>query len=320
MEASERPGHRGVIIFGEVLWDLFPGGEEVLGGAAFNLAWNLRGFDLDPLIVTRVGDDALGERAVESFREWKLDAAGVQRDPGRPTGTVRVTVSGGEPSFEIVADQAYDRIDGEAALEAIGATSDEFLYHGTLALRSEVSRSALESIRRETALPGLVDVNLRPPWWTFDIVERAIRGARVVKVNDDELITLGDLHGLGSEDLADIAEKLRSRWDLETLLVTRGENGAWALGGDGGPRDGDDRDGAAWGSVDATAVEVVDTVGAGDAFLAVFVLGRRRAWDSGMILRRAVDFAASVCTLQGAITQDLSFYRGWLERWEEAGA
>ena len=67
------------------------------------------------------------------------------------------------------------------------------------------------------------------------------------------------------------------------------------------------------------AVEVVDTVGAGDAFLAVFVLGRRRAWDSGTILRRAVDFAASVCTLRGAITRDRSFYRKWLERWEEAG-
>jgi len=101
------------LVFGEVLYDSFPDGSVVLGGAPFNVAWHLRGFGLNPLFISRVGDDELGERIIAAMSEWGMDTRGVQRDPGHPTGRVVVSIRNNEPSFEIVPEQAYDFIAGE---------------------------------------------------------------------------------------------------------------------------------------------------------------------------------------------------------------
>ena len=103
-----------LVIFGEVLFDCFDD-EAVLGGAPFNVAWNLRGFGLDPVLISRVGADGRGEAVRTTMGSWGLDARGLQTDTGRPTGMVTITLEGGEPTFAILPDQAYDRIDaGEA--------------------------------------------------------------------------------------------------------------------------------------------------------------------------------------------------------------
>src|ERR1043165_1777468 len=100
------------LVFGEVLFDEFPDGSTRLGGAPLNVAWHLRGFGLDPLIVTRIGEDALGGLALERMRAAMIDTRGVQVDETRPTGRASVLQADGEgPEFEIPGEQAYDFID-----------------------------------------------------------------------------------------------------------------------------------------------------------------------------------------------------------------
>ena len=134
------------VVFGEVLFDIFPGGESVLGGAPFNVAWNLQGLGLEPLFISRVGNDELGERVLGSMRDWGMDTRGVQLDRTHPTGTVGIELDGAEPTYTIHPNQAYDHIDPTAAIDALGDERPALLYHGSLALRQPVSRGALSRL------------------------------------------------------------------------------------------------------------------------------------------------------------------------------
>ena len=170
-EASERysgPASRPVV-FGEVLFDDFEDGSTVIGGAAFNLAWNLESFGLAPLFISRVGSDRLGEQVLEAMKSCGMDIAGVQLDNELPTGTVSVRVREGQPGYTINDRQAYDAIDAAGALEALGETPVSMLYHGSLALRVERSRGALEGRADRLAGEIFIDTNLRQPWWRKDL-------------------------------------------------------------------------------------------------------------------------------------------------------
>ena len=157
------------IVFGEALFDTFPDGQRVLGGAPFNVAWHLGGFGLKPLFVSRVGDDGPGRELLARMSAWGLETRAVQRDPHHPTGNVQVRIANDQPSFEIEAEQAYDYIDSAEVREVVGSPSNAVLYHGSLAIRSDISRQALETIA--TPEQGIVcDLNLRPPWWTRERV------------------------------------------------------------------------------------------------------------------------------------------------------
>ena len=121
------------LIFGEVLFDQFPDGSVVLGGAPFNVAWHLQAFELAPVLVSRVGDDPLGRQIRGALKDWGMSAAGLQLDSIHPTGTVQVSLNNGEPSFDIVKDRAYDFIEA-TALPPVDNVS--VLYHGSLAWRN----------------------------------------------------------------------------------------------------------------------------------------------------------------------------------------
>jgi len=287
------------IVFGEVLFDRFPDGSEVLGGAPFNVAWNLRALGLDPLLVSRVGEDALGTRILDAMADWGLDTSGVGRDPRHPTGTVEVTLEEGEPRFEITAGRAYDFV---AASELPAGAGGGLLYHGSLALRTEAARLALDRLRTRAAGPSLMDVNLRDPWWSPESVAGWMAAATWVKLNEDELASLVP----GETGLERRAGRLLGQGDLQGVVVTRGADGAYACGRDGWVLEPDP----------VAAPAVVDTVGAGDAFSSVLILGLTRSWPWERTLARAQAFAAAVVGLRGATTDDESFYRRFLEDWE----
>ena len=124
---SERP-----CIFGEVLFDHFPDGRRVLGGAPFNVAWHLQAFGESPLLVSRIGGDPEGETVAGAMSDWGLDRSGLQVDSRLPTGRVEVSIEDGEPHYDIVHPSAWDAIE---PWEPAGRCS--LLYHGTLALRDE---------------------------------------------------------------------------------------------------------------------------------------------------------------------------------------
>ena len=261
-------------IFGEVLFDHFPDGSAVLGGAPFNVAWHLRGLGERPLFIGRVGHDDRGRRIRSAMADWGMDLAGLQTDFVHPTGCVRVEWQDGEPSYAILADQAYDFIQTTALpdLEDVA-----FLYHGSLAARQPVSRTALDALLSGVDSPVIFDVNLRSPWWRETDIRRWMARADWVKLNRDEWAQLSSSAHPTETDARTFIESHA----LRGLLLTQGKAGALALTADG----------ERYEVRPARAGRVVDTVGAGDAFTAIFLLGQLRGWTLARTLERAQDFA-----------------------------
>jgi fructokinase len=273
------------LIFGEVLFDRFPDGRTVLGGAPLNVAWHLRRFGEQPLLVSRVGADELGDALLERLQAGGLDTDGIQVDAERPTGAVDVSIVDDEPQFLIPPTQAFDFIDPAdvPAIEAVGV-----VYHGTLAARAPISAAALRSIR-SSGLPTFIDVNLRAPWWDRGAVEGWLIGADWLKLNAFELLELGG--GTAGRSLLERAQSLRRRFRLGAVVVTCGRQGSFVV------------------TAEATAAEradrkpddFIDAVGAGDAFSAVALLGLAHGWPLRLTLQRASAFAAAICAVRGAV-------------------
>ncbi|MEJ2345704.1 MAG: carbohydrate kinase [Gammaproteobacteria bacterium] len=299
---TRQPGRP--IIFGEVLFDRFEDGSAVLGGAPFNVAWHLQGLGLRPLFVSRVGDDAAGRRVLDTMAAWGMDTSGVQRDARHPTGAVQVTLDAGQPSYEILPDQAYDFVDLAPLLESAADASLSLLYHGTLAARSPASRETLFALHERLGLPAFVDINLRAPWWRHDLVERAIAAARWVKLNDDEMAEVLERDAVAGDSIDGEAQAMCQRLGLDLVIVTRGGAGACFA-----------RKGEVWCDEPAAVEKVVDTVGAGDAFAAVAILGLTKGWSPPRILRRALGFAAEICQVRGATVDDPTLYRKQWNQW-----
>ncbi len=286
------------VIFGEVLFDHFPDGARVLGGAPFNVAWHLQAFGLAPLFVSRLGNDPAGRDVQEAMSDWGMDLAGVQIDDSHPTGMVEITIAGGQPSFHILPHQAYDFIHDTTLAKPIDY---RLLYHGSLALRDQTSRHALETLRRSSSLPVFMDVNLRPPWWDLTSVTSLTQGATWVKLNEDELVSLVP----EETDLEARAEELQARCALELLVITRGAEGVVAR----------TPDGALLSAKPSAQVQVVDTVGAGDAFTSVLLLGLTLGWETRLTLERAQSFASAIVGVRGATVADPVLYQSYRTDW-----
>jgi len=288
-------------VFGEVLFDKFPDGRAVLGGAPFNVAWHLQAFGQAPLFISRIGDDPEGDRVRREMENWGMDMEGLQTDPGLPTGSVSVRFADGEPEYEIAHPAAFDAISSPVG-HFKPLPEFRLLYHGSLALREPASREALQQLK--AARPGItfVDVNLRAPWWCRDQVLDWLHAADWVKLNRGELEQLALTGGYSAEQ----AGRLLEGADLKGLLLTHGSEGAELL-----------TSGGEHHRIEPGAeIEVMDTVGAGDAFAAVMILGLARGWDLAVTLRRAQDFASALCGRRGATVRDITFYRPYVDDWE----
>ncbi|MES9898059.1 MAG: carbohydrate kinase [Sedimenticola sp.] len=289
--------HHSICVFGEVLFDIFPGGERVLGGAPFNVAWHLQAFAAAPLFISRVGDDPMGHEIHQTMLSWGMSTEGLQFDPIHPTGEVDITLTAGEPSYEILPDRAYDYIHGEA----VPPVTPQLLYHGSLALRNRESLQALSVLQTTDECSVFLDVNLRPPWWQRKEVLEMLTHAHWVKLNEHELTQLAGEKG-GIEERA---RQFRQEYALEGLVVTRGDKGAFAM--DGGEQFA--------AITPSPAVEVIDTVGAGDAFTSVLILGLHHGWPLQQTLERAQKFASQLVGRRGATVDDPEFYRMFAEQW-----
>nr|WP_320012490.1 carbohydrate kinase [uncultured Desulfobulbus sp.] len=286
----------GLYIFGEVLFDCFPSGEEVLGGAPFNVAWHLQALGDTPLFISRVGNDVQGDRIVEAMQSWGMNLSALQKDPNRPTGRVNVEIIDNEPQYDIVANSGYDAIDASAL--PLGWQTG-ILYHGTLALREKRSQQALEQLAGQDGQQIFLDVNLRAPWWQKAQVLSWLQKAHWAKMNEHELALLTD----SSQDIGQQMDALLSQCGLEQLIVTCGAEGARVLT--------QQKEHFRFQAKEAPVF--VDTVGAGDAFSAVYIHGLRAGWSLADIGCFAQDFASRVIGLRGATTNDPAFYRNFLQ-------
>lgn len=305
MHATTRPeGRQGGFmssrpcIFGEVLFDHFPDGRRVLGGAPFNVAWHLQAFGAAPYFISRTGADADGESISGGMREWGMDMGGLQTDRELPTGRVQVSFTAGEPAYDIVHPAAWDAIEAP-----VGHPPIALLYHGSLALRERVSRQACQRLRGAAPSVVFIDVNLRPPWWRRESVLEDIDGADWVKLNHDELDQLAP----GGATARSKARDLLDEFSLDGILLTDGSRGAEVLTGRG----------EHFATTPATDIIVKDTVGAGDAMASVMLLGILRQWPLGQCLERAQEFASAIVGQRGATVPDNGFYRKFLDAWSE---
>jgi fructokinase len=270
----------------------------VLGGAPFNVAWHLQAFGMAPVFISRVGDDPLGHRIRDTMHAWEMDTSGLQLDSAHPTGKVEIRFVDGEPEYDIIDQQAYDFIDATAMPPL---QQGAVLYHGSLALRNAISRQALEEIRRRYTPGVLVDVNLRDPWWRQEDILQLVEGGSWVKLNEHELALLVP----GAKDPAEAMAQLRRDSGLELLIVTRGSAGAVAVTAAGEEA-----------RVTPRAVaQVTDTVGAGDAFTSVILLGQAHNWPLSVLLERAQQFASAIVGVRGATVNDAGFYQPFIRDW-----
>jgi len=290
---------KNIQIFGEVLFDHFPDGSCVLGGAPFNVAWHLQAFGQEPCFISRVGRDQTGETVKQAMLDWQMDLSGLQRDIEHPTGAVQVSIEDGEPSYLIVPEQAYDFIE---AKELPPVQHQGLLYHGTLALRHDVSRKALLKLKQQHRGHVFMDVNLREPWWNTDDVLALVDSVDWVKLNHHELQALQanmpDLHSGMSHFL--------QQHRLSGLVVTRGEQGAIAINAAGEVAE----------VAPTRSLNIVDTVGAGDAFASVLMLGIHLDWPLLTTLDRAQAFASALVGCRGATVRDRSFYLRFIDDWQ----
>lgn len=284
-----------LVLFGEALFDCFSAEEQRLGGAPFNVAWHLQAFGEAPLFISRVGEDALGQQIMTAMQQWQMRIDGVQLDSQHPTGTVAIELAGAEPSYTIHNNVAYDFIE-KAKLPSL--SNGAIVYHGSLALRNRTPRAALDFLTHPTSVSVFVDVNLRAPWWDKESVFLALERAKWAKLNEHELVALG----FNSADIAQDMLRMQSHFQLEQLIVTRGQAGALVRSNDG----------KIYQQKPSQALTVKDTVGAGDAFTAMYLHGLIQGWPIQQSLVRAQQFASAVIGLQGAISEDKAFYQSHL--------
>ena len=309
----DNTGTAATIVFGEALVDDFAT-EQVVGGAPFNVARHLAAFMAPQLMITRVGSDHNGETIALEFERFAMAQAGLQRDTIEETGRVIVERGPKGHRFVIVPNQAYDYIAREEALAAARTMDAGAFYFGTLVQRGERSRGTLKALLSATGGTRFLDVNMRDGQVDERIVSDSLHAADIAKVNEDELQMLfGWYFQLGPNDPPMAADETRSAcgallqmFGLQALIVTLGHRGSVYFGAGGVTIDTRDTPSPAF---------VIDTVGAGDAFSAIFLLGRARAWPLELTLARANEFAGAICAIPGAVPRDLGFYDKWMTRW-----
>jgi fructokinase len=229
-----------------------------------------------------------------------MDRSGLQIDSAHPTSTVDITLNDGEPEFDIVANRAIDYIDRYAIPPY---WTSRPLYHGTLAMRRSVSRETLWELKGNSEGLCFMDINLRPPWWSLDEVTKALEGAGCIKVNSDELNQIVQSGSTTEEKVA----WLFANTVAEKVLVTRGKEGAIIFMSDG----------TSSSVAPKLALDVVDTVGAGDAFSAVVLMGLIKQWPIDLMLERAQSFATAIVGVRGAVVKNRDFYRKFTLQWHD---
>ncbi len=293
------------LIFGEVLFDVYVESQEKLGGAPFNVAWHLQAFGLNPLFISKVGSDIRGKNILAAMQKWQMSTAGITVDQVYPTGTVAVTNKNGEPVFTILDQQAYDQIEFQPVCNVTNLKDHPLLYYGTLATRNMVSASTLEKIKRNYSGMIFVDINLRKPWWNRHLVLSAISQAGWLKCNDTEFRIIQSTLPMDSESEDHTALKLIAQFNLQAIIITSGVKGACIY----------TRRDEKLIAQPAAGSAVLDTVGAGDAFSAVIILGILKKWDLSLTLQRGVNFAAQICGIKGAVPDHIKFYTPFLREW-----
>lgn len=274
-----------IICFGETLFDMLPDGA-MPGGAPMNVGIHLTYNGYTPVVISRVGNDKPGKQLLQFLQEKGISTQWIQTDPKYQTGIVQANISDRtHVTYDIVAPVAWDFIAYEQEVAVMVQQSDVFVF-GSLAARNAVSQETL--LKYLAVAPFKVfDVNLRPPHYTPERIKLFLQQANIVKMNHLELAEIVSWHGKHLPE-KQAMEYLKNLFNWETLIVTRGENGAAILSREGYAEHG------------GFVVNVEDTIGSGDAFLATYISSYLRHQPVAEALEKACKIGAFVATQKGA--------------------
>lgn len=279
-----------VIGMGEALWDVLPEGKKI-GGAPANFAYHVSQFGLPSCVVSAIGDDALGKEIIENFTSKGLDQ--LIAEVPYPTGTVQVEIDQtGIPLYDIKENVAWDNIPYTEHLDALAKRTKAVCF-GSLAQRNVVSRNTinhfLDTMPKDDDSLIVFDVNLRQGFYNKEILCKSMQNCNILKINDEELITVSRMFGYPGIDLQDKCWILLGKYNLKMLILTCGINGSYVF---------------TPGNVSfqpTPKVEVADTVGAGDSFTAAFIASILKGKSVTEAHSIAVKTSAYVCTQKGAM-------------------
>ncbi|WP_163711418.1 carbohydrate kinase family protein [Mangrovibacterium lignilyticum] len=275
---SKKSNVKTIVCYGEVLWDIFPDGSKP-GGAPMNVAYHLKKFGIDSRMISRVGADALGKALLDLLEEWKIPTENCQVDEQYRTGFVEA-ISGDdhEMTYVIHPDVAWDQIKPCNQSGEMVEKSDAFVF-GTLVTRSQASRNTLYKLL-EKASYKVFDINLRPPFYSKEVIEYLLQQCNLLKLNDSELDLILSWYKNDLPDEATSVRFLQKRFGIGEVIVTKGSCGATYY------------DSNNTYNFPAFKVDVKDTVGSGDSFLAAFLANK--------IQNESIDTSMSYATALGA--------------------
>jgi fructokinase len=278
-----------VVGVGEVVWDIFPDGPR-LGGAPANFTYYSQLLGKKSILVSRVGDDNLGKETLFYLSRHGLITDYIQLDQIHPTGTVKVVLdSAAVPVFAIQENVAWDYLEKSAYLQSIAEEVSAVCF-GSLAFRSFQPRETigwfLNQLRSDCL--RILDINLRPPFYSKELIDSLFRFANVLKVNEVELNIIGSIFYFSVSNETEILKNLLDTYKFKLIALTKGEKGSRLITAD--------RESYHPGF----SVEAVDTVGAGDAFTAALVVGLLNSEELDEINEKANWLAGQVCTQKGA--------------------
>ncbi|WP_300457058.1 PfkB family carbohydrate kinase [Desulfobacula sp.] len=295
-----------VLVIGEILFDIFST-YKCIGGAPFNFAFHMKKLGFPVKFISRVGDDSLGREILGFLAGHGFDLEDIQIDQDYPTGSATVDMSmKSDHSFIIAKNTAYDHIDYDEIRRLLSRYQPDIIYFGTLIQRTRNSFELFQKIlnQKSSKTISFCDINLRPGCYTEQTITASLNASDILKLNTDELAELMP----GSGDMAShkvLVQKLMKPHCIETMILTKGEKGSQWFTAD-----------RYYKGLPEYSLDIIDTVGAGDAYAAMSVAGILKNLPFERILPLAGLFAAHVCGIQGALIQDSAIYGEFKKRLE----
>lgn len=289
-----------ITAIGEILFDIY-GTKKVLGGAPFNFIYHIFKFGISSGFITAIGDDQDGQDIKFFLANNEFPREHLKIIPGKQTGKVLVKLNKEKiPEYHIKNDVAYDYIGLSSEERKKILAKKGILYFGTLCQRENTSRNSIQELLNQNEI-NFCDLNLRHSFYSKEIIEHSLKRTKILKLSFDELRVVEKLCFNESFELKHAVKKLQCEYGVAVVAVTHGENGAELFSKDDHVISKPEK------------IDVVDTLGSGDAYSAILAIGILKNVELDKINRLAVSFAGDICRINGALPPSQEIYARYSE-------
>lgn len=287
---------------GEILWDVYPD-KKRLGGAPFNFIYHVWKLTGTANFISSVGSDVNGSEILDFLNSIDFPTNYIKIDKKHPTGTVLVKLNDDKtPEFNISQECSYDFLELDDKVEEMINSKTDLIYFGTLSQRNEITHNTIKKLYAKKK-KYFCDLNLRHNFFNKDLIQEALSVSNVIKINLDELEKIKKYFLLPKEN-ENAVEFLSEKYSIDLICVTYGAEGALLYNG------------TEFNKCKSSASNIVDTVGAGDAFAAVLSIGYLKKMELSKLNQLANDFASEICSVNGAIPTDDLIYNKYKREFE----